>query len=188
MPFIETPFPGLFVFEPKVFHDERGYFFESYNQQVFEAQGLTAGFVQDNQSSSAYGVIRGLHYQLPPYAQAKLVRVLSGRILDVAVDIRVGSPAYGKVYSLELSAENRKQLYIPAGFAHGFSVLSEQAEVLYKCDQFYNRDSEAGISFQDPELNIDWSIIEDRRIISEKDLQLPVFRECRNTFTFNSGQ
>ncbi|WP_315816865.1 dTDP-4-dehydrorhamnose 3,5-epimerase [Paraflavitalea speifideaquila] len=144
MPFIETGFSGLFVFEPVVFEDSRGYFYESYNEHTYLKQGISTRFVQDNQSSSSYGVIRGLHYQLAPYAQTKLVRVLKGLIIDVAVDIRKGSPTFGKVYALELSAENRKQLYIPAGFAHGFSVLSETAEVLYKCDAFYNKENEGG--------------------------------------------
>ncbi|HJS53966.1 MAG TPA: dTDP-4-dehydrorhamnose 3,5-epimerase, partial [Chitinophagaceae bacterium] len=134
MPFTQTSIPGLLIFDPKVFEDSRGYFYESYNQEVFRAAGINIDFVQDNQSSSQYGVIRGLHYQLNPYAQVKLIRVLSGRVLDVAVDIRRGSPGFGESFSIELSAENKKQLFIPAGFAHGFSVLSEQAEVLYKCD------------------------------------------------------
>ena len=158
MPFIQTNIPGLIVFEPKIFEDSRGYFFESFNLQTFKAAGIEINFVQDNQSSSQYGVIRGLHYQLNPYAQAKLIRVLAGRILDVAVDIRKGSPTYGESFSIELSAENKKQLFIPVGFAHGFSVLSEQAEVFYKCDEFYNKESEGGIMYNDPSLNIDWKI------------------------------
>jgi len=185
MPFIQTDIPGLLVFEPKVIGDSRGYFFESFNLQTFRAAGIEINFVQDNQSSSNYGVIRGLHYQLNPYAQVKLIRVLSGRILDVAVDIRKGSPTFGKSFSVELTAENKKQLFIPAGFAHGFSVLSEQAGVLYKCDSFYNKESEAGILYSDPSLNIDWKTPAGKEIISEKDKGLPLFAECRNNFIYN---
>jgi dTDP-4-dehydrorhamnose 3,5-epimerase len=184
MPFIPTSIPGLLVFEPKVFEDSRGYFFESFNRKTFQAEGIDINFVQDNQSSSNYGVIRGLHYQLQPHAQVKLIRVLSGSILDVALDIRKGSPTFGKSFSIELSAENKKQLFIPAGFAHGFSVLSERAEVLYKCDSFYNKESEAGILYNDPSLNIDWGTPAGKEIISEKDKALPLFAECRNNFIY----
>lgn len=184
MPFIKTEFPGLFIFEPAVFGDSRGYFFESYNEKVFAAEGINIKFVQDNQSKSAYGVIRGLHYQLNEHAQTKLIRALSGKILDVIVDIRKGSPTYGKVFSAELSAENKKQVLIPKGFAHGFSVLSETAEVLYKCDVFYNKESEAGILYNDPALNIDWKIPADKAIISDKDLVHPHFANCKNNFVF----
>lgn len=182
MPFIQTDIAGLLVFEPNVFEDNRGYFFEAYNEKIFSKAGIGIRFVQDNQSKSSYGVIRGLHYQLNPFAQAKLVRVLEGSILDVAVDVRKGSPTYGKHFDLELSAENKKQLFIPAGFAHGFSVLSETAIVLYKCNEFYNKESEGGIRFDDADLNINWRIPSDRAIVSEKDLQLPAFEECRNNF------
>ena len=184
MPFETTDIPGVLIFEPTVFEDSRGYFFESYNENVFKEQGIDFRFVQDNQSSSMYGVIRGLHYQLPPYAQAKLVRVLQGKILDVAVDIRKGSPYYGKSFCIELSAENKKQLFIPTGFAHGFSVLSEKAEVFYKCDALYNKESDAGICFNDPSLNIDWKIPADKIIVSNKDKTLPALAECKNTFVF----
>jgi len=184
MPFIQTHISNLVVFEPKVIEDSRGYFFESFNLQTFRAEGIDINFVQDNQSSSNRGVIRGLHYQLDPYAQVKLIRVLSGRILDVAVDIRKGSPTFGESFSIELSAENKKQLFIPAGFAHGFSVLSDQAEVFYKCDSFYNKESEAGILYNDPSLNIDWEIPAGKEIISEKDKGLPLFAKCRNNFIF----
>ena len=184
MPFIQTPIPDLLVFEPKVFEDNRGYFFESYNAQTFADAGIRINFVQDNQSSSQYGVIRGLHYQLHPYAQAKLIRVLAGEILDVAVDIRKGSPTFGKSFSIGLSAENKKQLFLPVGFAHGFSVLSEQAEVFYKCDSFYNRETEAGILYNDKTLNIDWKVPAGKKIISEKDLLLPEFAECKNNFEY----
>lgn len=182
MPLITTDIPGLLIFEPKVFTDSRGYFFESYNEKIFEEQGINIRFVQDNQSSSSYGVIRGLHYQLNPFAQTKLIRVLSGRILDVAVDMRKGSPTFGQHFDLELSAENKKQLLVPKGFAHGFSVLSDTAEVLYKCDEFYNKNSEGGIRFDDPALNINWQIPVDKAIISDKDQQLPLFDYCKNNF------
>ena len=185
MPFIPTTIPDLLIFEPKVFEDSRGYFFESFNLQQFKEQGIEANFVQDNQSSSQYGVIRGLHYQLEPYAQAKLIRVIAGRILDIAVDIRKGSPTYGKSFSIELSAENKLQLFIPRGFAHGFSVLSENAEVLYKCDSFYDRASEGGILYNDPSINIDWQIPAGKEIVSEKDIKLPLFAECRNNFVYS---
>jgi len=184
MPFHTTDIPGLLVFEPRIFEDGRGYFFESYNRGVFEAGGIDNSFIQDNQSSSSSGVIRGLHYQLHPHAQAKLVRVLYGTILDIAVDIRKGSPSYGRSFSIELSAQNKKQLFIPAGFAHGFSVLSEKAEVLYKCDGLYNKESEAGIAYNDPALNIDWKIPAGKAIISEKDRILPLLADCRNNFVF----
>ncbi len=188
MPFIQTPISDLLVFEPKIHEDSRGYFFESFNLQTFRAEGIDISFVQDNQSSSKYGVIRGLHYQLNPSAQVKLIRVLSGRILDVVVDIRKGSPTFGKSFSVELTAENKKQLFVPAGLAHGFSVLSEEAEVLYKCDSFYNKDSEAGILYNDPSLNIDWKIPAEKEIVSEKDKGLPLFAECRNNFIWNENK
>jgi dTDP-4-dehydrorhamnose 3,5-epimerase len=184
MPIHPTDLPNLLIFEPKVFEDSRGYFFEAYNANNFREEGVDTLFVQDNQSRSSYGVIRGLHYQLPPYAQTKLVRVLEGRILDVAVDIRKGSPTFGQSFALELSAENKKQLFIPAGFAHGFSVLSEVAIVLYKCDQFYNKESEGGILYNDPALNIDWQIEKGKEIVSEKDVALPLFANCKNSFEF----
>lgn len=185
MPFITTEFSGLMVFEPRVFEDSRGYFFESFNDRIFREAGVDTQWVQDNQSSSSYGVIRGLHFQLPPNAQTKLVRVLHGEILDVVVDIRKGSPTYGKVFSIELTAENKKQLLVPRGFAHGFSVLSPKAEVLYKCDGFYSKESEGGIIYNDPALNIDWRIPADEAIVSEKDMVLPVLTSCKNTFEFN---
>ena len=186
MPFIKTGFPGLLIFEPKVFEDSRGYFFESYNEKICSAEGIDIKFVQDNQASSAYGVIRGLHYQQAPFAQTKFIRVLSGAILDIVVDIRKGSPTFGKCYSIELSAENKLQLLIPQGFAHGYSVVSPASEVFYKCDTFYNKDAEAGIQFSDPALNIDWKISKHKQIISEKDLLLPSFADCKNNFQFGS--
>jgi dTDP-4-dehydrorhamnose 3,5-epimerase len=184
MPFIKTDFPGLLVFEPNVFEDSRGYFFESYNQRICTESGVNTVFVQDNQARSVYGVIRGLHYQLNPNAQTKFIRALSGSILDSVVDLRVGSPIYGKHFSIELSAENKRQLYIPQGFAQGYSVLSETAEVFYKCDAFYSKADEAGIQFDDAELGIDWRIPVDKQIISEKDRQHPNFSHCKNNFIF----
>lgn len=185
MAFIKTDFPGLLIIEPTVFKDSRGYFFESYNENEFKKAGIDIKFVQDNQSKSSYGVIRGLHYQLAPHAQTKLIRVLSGNILDIVVDIRKGSPTYGNTFSIELSAENNKQLFIPKGFAHGFSVLSETAEVIYKCDAFYHKESEAGILFNDPALNIDWKIPATSAIISDKDLIHPSIVNCKNNFVFD---
>lgn len=184
MPFIKTDLPGLVIFEPKVFEDSRGYFFESYNENVFQAGGIDISFVQDNQAQSSYGVIRGLHYQLAPYAQTKLIRVLSGAILDVVIDLRKGSPSFGRSYSIELSAENKLQLLVPKGFAHGYSVLSAASEVLYKCDTFYNKSAEAGIRYNDPALNINWLIPQGSEVISEKDLLLPEFAQCVNNFEF----
>ncbi len=184
MVFIKTEFPGLIIIEPTVFKDSRGYFFESYNENDLKSEGIDIKFVQDNQSKSSYGVIRGLHYQLAPYSQTKLIRVLSGSILDIVVDIRKGSPTYGRAFSIELSADNNKQLLIPKGFAHGFSVLSETAEVIYKCDAFYHKESEAGILFNDAELNIDWKIPAGSAIISDKDLVHPSILHCKNNFVF----
>ncbi len=184
MAFIKTNLPRLLIFEPTVFEDSRGYFFESYNQQVFLEESININFVQDNQSSSKYGVVRGLHYQLNPHSQAKLIRVLSGNIYDVVVDLRKGSPSFGKQFAIELSAQNKKQLFIPSGFAHGFSVLSDQAEVYYKCDVFYNKESETGILYNDSELKIDWKIPKDKIIVSEKDLQLLPFSAHKNNFTY----
>lgn len=184
MPFIKTAFPGLLIFEPKIWDDSRGYFFESYNQKIFMAECVEINFVQDNQAKSSYGVIRGLHYQMNPFAQTKLVRTLCGSILDVAVDIRKNSPTYGKAFTIELSAENKKQLLVPKGFAHGYSVLSETAEVFYKCDEFYNKESEGGIAYNDPSLNIDWLIPSDKAIISDKDTNHPGIDDCKSNFVF----
>ena len=184
MPFRTTDIPGLLIFEPAVYKDERGYFFESYNEEVFRREDISNHFGQDNQSFSCYGVIRGLHYQLEPYAQAKLIRVLQGVILDIAVDIRAGSPTYGRYVGIELSAENKLQFLIPPGFAHGFSVLSPTADVAYKCDAFYNKESEGGIRFDDPQIDIDWRVPVSKRIVSGKDQQLPLLSNCRNTFKY----
>lgn len=164
-----TPIEDLLVITPRVFEDERGYFFESYNEALFRENGIDIKFIQDNQSFSKYGVIRGLHLQVPPFAQTKLVRVLQGEILDVAVDIRKNSKTYGQHFSILLSAENKKQLLIPHGFAHGFSVLSPTAMVSYKVDQLYDKDSERGIRFDDPSLNIDWKLNHKESIVSAKD-------------------
>ena len=174
----ETKLKGCFIIEPQVFKDSRGYFFESFNAGKFEAlTGQNGSFVQDNQSASTYGVVRGLHFQKGEHAQAKLVRVLEGMVLDVAVDIIEGSETYGEYVCVELSAENNLQLYVPRGFAHGFSVLSERAVFAYKCDNGYNKESEGGIRFDDPLLNIDWGIPEDKMQLSDKDLVLPFLRE-----------
>jgi dTDP-4-dehydrorhamnose 3,5-epimerase len=184
MPFTSTPLPGVIVFEPRVFPDDRGFFFESYNERLFHENNILNVFVQDNQSFSSYGVIRGLHFQREPHAQSKLVRVILGNILDVVVDLRAGSPAFGKSYSIELSAENKKQLFIPRGFAHGFSVLSETAELAYKCDQFYNKQSESGVRYNDPQLNIDWKIQPEKALISDKDAHLPAFNPSLTDFIY----
>ncbi len=171
MNFIKTELDGCVIVEPAIFADERGYFFESYNEAEFFRNGITARFVQDNQSKSSYGVIRGLHCQLGEHAQAKLVRVLQGRVLDVAVDARKESPTFGRHIAVELSAENQRQLFIPRGFLHGFSVLSETAVFAYKCDNFYCKASEFGIRYDDKEIGIDWKIPADKVITSEKDRQ-----------------
>jgi dTDP-4-dehydrorhamnose 3,5-epimerase len=184
MPFTETFLPGVIIFEPTVYPDDRGFFFESYNKQLFHSKQIFNEFVQDNQSFSVYGVIRGLHYQREPYAQSKLVRVLQGSILDVILDLRVGSSGFGKSYSIQLSAENKKQIFVPKGFAHGFSVLSETAVISYKCDQFYNKQSETGIRYNDAGLNIDWQIPSDKEIISDKDAKLPEFNPSITDFIF----
>jgi dTDP-4-dehydrorhamnose 3,5-epimerase len=186
MPFIKTNFPGLLIFEPAVFEDSRGYFFESYNANTFVQEGIQIDFIQDNQAKSSYGVLRGLHFQMEPKAQTKLVRVLSGRILDVAVDIRKDSPTFGQVFTIELSEQNKKQLLVPKGFAHGYSVLSETAEVFYKCDEFYHPASEAGIMYNDTLLNINWQIPAGDAVISGKDQQHPSFKDCKTNFVFEN--
>jgi len=175
MPFWDTPLEGLKVFQPQVWEDKRGYFFESYNRRTFEEAGIRADFVQDNQARSTYGVLRGLHFQHPPFEQAKLVRVTEGAVYDVAVDIRPDSPTYGQWYGLELSAENKRQLFVPRGFAHGYVVLSPVAEFCYKCDNYYSKTHEGGIRYDDPTLGIDWQIDLKDAVLSEKDLELPGF-------------
>lgn len=183
MNFIETNLKGCFILEPKVFHDNRGYFMESFNQNTFN-QGIDqeVNFVQDNQSYSSKGVLRGLHYQCGEHAQAKLVRVLEGEVLDVAVDLRPESETFGQSYSILLSAENKKQFFVPRGFAHGFIVLSEKATFFYKCDNFYNKESEGGLIYNDPTLAIDWGIPEQELIISEKDKVLPTLENARKVW------
>lgn len=178
----QTFIRDLVILIPAIFEDERGYFFESYNKTKLEDLDIAIDFVQDNQSFSKKGTLRGLHYQNPPFAQTKLVRVLEGEIIDVAVDLRKNSPTYGKSFSILLSAENKKQLLIPQGFAHGFSVISETASVMYKCDQFYNKASEGGIKFNDSSLNIDWGMNLKDAIVSEKDLILPFIENCNSLF------
>lgn len=184
MNFISTPIPDLYIVEPRVFADARGYFFESYNQSAYEAKGLNLNFVQDNQSRSTQNVVRGLHYQLPPFPQTKLVRALEGTIWDVAVDIRKGSPTFGKWFGVELSAENKRQLLVPRGFAHGFSVLSETATVFYKCDNLYHPECEGAIRFDDATLSIDWKIDISKALISDKDAKHPSFVDCKNGFVY----
>ncbi|NRT10972.1 dTDP-4-dehydrorhamnose 3,5-epimerase [Flavobacterium sp. 14A] len=180
---IENTFiEDLIVIEPTVFGDERGFFFESYSEIKFKGLGINIDFVQDNQSFSKRGTLRGLHYQNPPYAQTKLVRVLEGEIIDVAVDLRKESPTFGKAFSILLSSDNKKQLLVPQGFAHGFSVISETASVMYKCDQFYNKESEGGIKYDDPSLRIDWGMNPINAIVSEKDQILPFINECNSKF------
>ena len=177
-----TGFEGLLIIQPRVFGDDRGYFFESYNKDAFQKNGLHYNWVQDNQSRSRHGVIRGLHFQKPPHAQTKLIRVLKGEILDVVVDLRINQPTFGKIYSALLSSENHRQLLVPKGFAHGFSVLSESAEVLYKCDALYNKESEWGILYNDPALQIDWKLDAAEHIVSDKDKELPLFNDLPSLF------
>lgn len=179
MKFIETDIKGVIVLEPRVFEDTRGYFFESFSQREFEEKIGKVRFVQDNESKSQYGVVRGLHFQLPPHEQAKLVKVVKGRVLDVNVDLREGSPTWGKWISVELSEENKRQLYIPRGFAHGFAVLSEDAIFQYKCDNYYAPGYEGGIRFDDPQLAIDWQIPRERMMLSEKDKYHRTLEEWR---------
>jgi dTDP-4-dehydrorhamnose 3,5-epimerase len=181
----ETGFTGLRIITPRIFGDHRGYFYESFSKQAYAAAGVDRDFVQDNQSASRRGVIRGLHYQLEPYAQSKLVRAIAGTIYDVVVDIRRGSPTFGKWFGLELSEANKLQLFVPAGFAHGFSVLSEQAVVLYKTDAYYCREAERGIVYNDPDLAIDWKTDPAEAVVSEKDLILPRFAQA--DINFNIG-
>jgi len=175
--------PDVLLIEPNIFKDDRGYFFESFNQQKFEkATGIKTKWVQDNESKSTYGVLRGLHFQKPPMAQAKLVRVLQGKVLDVAVDVRPNSPTYGKHIAVELSARNKKQLYIPRGFAHGFAVLSKTAIFAYKCDNFYSQKDDQGIFHDDPDLRINWQVLPSERNVSVKDKSLPTLDKFSNPF------
>jgi len=182
MEIVATGFNHLFILQPKVLGDDRGYFMESFSRRTLLQAGIELNFVQDNQSSSRRGVLRGLHYQLAPYAQTKLVRVLSGRILDVVVDLRKEEKTFGKYFSVELSAENKKQVLVPKGFAHGFITLSDQAEVFYKCDEYYHPEADRGILFSDPEIAIDWKIEEKDFILSEKDKKHPVLSKANIQF------
>lgn len=176
----ETGISGLVVIEPDVFGDSRGYFMESFSCRKFmELTGIDVNFVQDNESKSSYGVLRGLHFQRPPHAQSKLVRVVRGRVLDVAVDLREGSPTYGKHYAIELSGDNHLQMFIPKGFAHGFAVLSEEAVFQYKCDEYYAPQSEGGIAWDDPDLAIDWKVPSDSIRLSEKDRNNPILKNLK---------
>lgn len=180
MKVIETEIKGLLVVEPDVYGDSRGYFLESFSQKRFrDMTGLDVEFVQDNESLSSYGVVRGLHFQREPYAQAKLVRVVKGCVRDVAVDLRAGSPTFGRHLVIELSGENHRQVFIPRGFAHGFSVLSQEAVFQYRCDRYYAPESEGGIAWNDPELDIDWGIPEEDMIISRKDQNNPSFKDFK---------
>lgn len=169
MEVIKTDIDGVVIIEPRIFNDERGYFYESFSQREFEEKVCRITFVQDNQSKSSYGVVRGLHFQKPPYSQSKLVRCIKGRVLDVAVDIRKGSPTFGRHVAVELTEDNHRQFFVPRGFAHGFAVLSDEAVFQYKCDNFYCKESEGAVAWDDPELSIDWRIPADKVILSEKD-------------------
>lgn len=183
MNIVKTDIEGVLIVEPRVFGDARGYFFESFNARDFKEQtGVDVHFVQDNESRSSYGVVRGLHFQLPPYTQAKLVRVVEGSVLDVAVDIRAGSPTYGRHVAVELTADNKRQLFLPKGFAHGFAVLSETAIFQYKCDEYYHPEAEGAIAWDDPTLGIDWRLDASRVLLSDKDRHHPLFKDFVTPF------
>lgn len=182
MEVIKTKIEGVIIIEPRIFKDDRGYFFESFSQREFEEKVCKTTFVQDNESKSSYGVLRGLHFQKPPFAQSKLVRVIKGAVLDVAVDIRKGSPTFGQYVSVELTGENHRQFFIPRGFAHGFSVLSEEVIFQYKCDNFYSPQSEGAIAWNDPDLNIDWRIPIEEVVLSEKDSKHPKLKDLQSVF------
>ena len=181
---IKTPIEGLFIIEPCIFEDARGYFFESFSQREFEEKIGPITFVQDNESTSSYGVMRGLHFQRPPFTQSKLVRCVKGAVLDVVVDIRKSSPTYGQHVAVELTEDNHRQFFIPKGFAHGFAVLSEIAVFQYKCDEFYHPESEGGISILDKTLNIDWRIPTDQAILSEKDIKHSLLKDFDSPFQY----
>jgi dTDP-4-dehydrorhamnose 3,5-epimerase len=180
----QTAIEGVVIIEPRIFADARGYFFESFSEREFKEKVADVHFVQDNESRSSFGVMRGLHFQKPPYTQSKLVRVTRGKVLDVAVDIRFGSPTFGKHVAVELSEDNKRQLFIPKGFAHGFSVLSDVAIFQYKCDNYYMPQSEGGITLLDPELHIDWQIPTEHAILSEKDTVHPCLKDLNRIFTY----
>lgn len=182
MEVIKTAIEGVFIIEPRLFKDDRGYFFESFSQREFNEKVRKVNFVQDNESKSSYGVLRGLHFQKPPYAQSKLVRVIKGAVLDVAVDIRKGSPTFGKYVSVELTEDNHRQFFIPRGFAHGFSVLTDEVIFQYKCDNFYAPKCEGAIAWDDPDLGIDWRIPMDKAVLSEKDRKHPQLKDLNFTF------
>ncbi|WP_303918090.1 dTDP-4-dehydrorhamnose 3,5-epimerase [Draconibacterium sediminis] len=184
MNIVETGIPGLVVIEPRVFEDDRGYFFETFQQERYREAGIERPFIQDNESRSVKGVVRGLHFQLGDAAQAKLVRVIQGSVYDVAVDLRKGSPTFGKWFGVELNENNKKQLYVPRGFAHGFSVLSETAIFTYKCDNLYNREAESSINPFDKTLGIDWQVKEEEALVSEKDKNAPVFEKAQMNFVY----
>lgn len=188
MEVIKTKIDGVVIIEPRIFKDSRGYFFESYSKREFDEKVRPIGFVQDNESCSTYGVMRGLHFQRPPYAQSKLVRCVKGRVLDVAVDIRKGSPTYGRHVAVELTEDNHRQFFIPRGFAHGFAVLSVIAVFQYKCDNYYHPEADGGISIQDGSLGIDWQIDPAKAILSEKDLKHPLLADFDSPFDFNTDQ
>ncbi len=185
MEVIKTDIEGVVIIEPRIFKDARGYFFESYNKQAFDEQVAKVDFVQDNESCSTYGVMRGLHFQRPPFAQAKLVRCVKGSVLDVAVDIRKGSPTYGQHVAVELTEENHRQLFIPKGFAHGFAVLSDIAIFQYKCDNYYHPETDGGISILDETLGINWKIEPSKALLSEKDLKHPLLKDFDSPFIFS---
>ncbi len=185
MEVIKTALDGVVIIEPRIFKDTRGYFFESYSEREFEEKVCKTTFVQDNESFSSYGVLRGLHFQCPPFTQSKLVRVIKGAVLDVAVDIRKGSPTYGQHVAVELNEENHRQLFIPRGFAHGFAVLSDEVLFQYKCDNFYAPQADGGIAWNDPDLNIDWRIPVDKVILSEKDTKHPRLKDYDSDFDIN---
>lgn len=185
MEVIKTDIEGVVIIEPRIFRDDRGYFYESFSQREFEEKVCRTTFVQDNQSKSSYGVLRGLHFQKPPYCQSKLVRCIKGAVLDVAVDLRKGSPTFGKHVAVELTEDNHRQLFVPRGFAHGFAVLSEEAVFQYKCDNFYNKESEGAIAWDDPELAIDWRIPADKALLSEKDKLNKGIKEADFLFDYN---
>lgn len=185
MEVIKTAIDGVYILEPRIFRDDRGYFFESFSQREFEEKIGKINFVQDNESKSGYGVMRGLHFQRPPYAQSKLVRCVKGAVLDVAVDIRKGSPTYGQHVAVELTADNHRQFFIPRGFAHGFAVLSDEAIFQYKCDNFYAPQADGGISILDASLNIDWQIPTEKAILSEKDTKHPLLQDFDSPFDTN---
>ena len=184
MEIIQTEIEGVYILKPRIFEDSRGYFFESYSQRDFDANVAPVRFVQDNESRSSYGVMRGLHFQFPPYSQAKLVRCVRGAVLDVAVDIRKGSPTYGRHVAAELTEDNHLQFYIPKGFAHGFAALSESAVFQYKCDEFYHPEADGGISILDSSLGIDWKIPVGKTILSEKDLRHPLLKDFETPFIY----